>query len=381
MATTTASSSISTGLVEVEYGILSITNLSIINMILQERSVIKVDEGTNEGIVSISGSQFENIQRTGDNQKGGVIEGYLGSDNGQITISSSTFTDCKVDSSTGCGGAIYLQISDGGELLFDLSGVSYSGCDAKYGKSLFINAYNLRTTVPIHTDTSLTKTKIGAESDEYEKADLNNLMGFNGAQTSLAIPLYYVYTDINLQIYHVSNSDSTPNGNNNIFCGHLQWPCLTIDYSIIRAGDSILKKIGIVDGYKLIDLITINQDGEESQISNSLTESGTVTDIKSILNIEGDGKIQLTAGTLSFNKIIFTINENARSGYIISGTATSTQISISNCLMNITTSDDSTTQIGGTIEATIGGSSGQLTIQNTNFTLCISQQSQQAGGI
>ncbi|KAA6382902.1 MAG: hypothetical protein EZS28_021571 [Streblomastix strix] len=350
------------------------------------------------------------MTRTGDNQKGGVIEGYLGSDNGQLRV-SSTFKDCKVSNTDGIGGAIYIKISDDLLNMFDLSRTSYSGCDAKFGKSLFIEAYNLRTAVPLHTESSLTKTKIGAESDEYEKANLDNLMGYDGADT-LAIPLYYVYTDIDSQVYHVSNYDSTPNGNDNQFCGHL-----------------------------LCSIITIDQDGKEVKISNSLTESGTVTDVKSIMNIEDDGKIQLTKGTLSFSKIIFSINENATAGYLITGSATSTQISISNCIMKMqsdaeghliltglvelvggslninnleikdisisdspiifinenagsisiinsqfdsitrTTSDDSTTKIGGTIETTIGGSSGQLSIQNTNFIKCISQQSYQSGAI
>ncbi|KAA6348556.1 MAG: hypothetical protein EZS28_051975, partial [Streblomastix strix] len=45
------------------------------------------------------------------------------------------------------------------------------------------------------TESSLTKTKIGAGSDEYEKVNLYNLMGYDGADT-LAIPLYYVYPEI-----------------------------------------------------------------------------------------------------------------------------------------------------------------------------------------
>ncbi|KAA6333961.1 MAG: hypothetical protein EZS28_053111, partial [Streblomastix strix] len=193
MKTTTVSSTIKTGLVEVEYGILSVTNLNIKDLIIQERSIIKVDEGTNVGIVSIIGSTFENITRTGDNQKGGVLEGYLGSNNGQLRV-SSTFKDCKVSNTDGYGGAIYIKITSDLLNMFDLSGTSYSGCDAQYGKSLFIEAYNLRTAVPLHTDASLTKTKIGAGSDEYEKVNLDNLMGYDGADT-LAIPLYYVYTD------------------------------------------------------------------------------------------------------------------------------------------------------------------------------------------
>ncbi|KAA6361251.1 MAG: hypothetical protein EZS28_043222, partial [Streblomastix strix] len=121
--------------------------------------------------------------------------------------------------------------------------------------------------------------------------------------------------------------------------------------------------------------------GEEVQISNSLTESGTVTDIKSILNIEGDGNIQLTKGSFSFNKIIFTINENARSGYILSGTATSTQISISSCIMKMVGSIPQYSILTVLVEL-IGGdlgsgiyaqilSSGALTIEGTSsFVYC-----------
>ncbi|KAA6388693.1 MAG: hypothetical protein EZS28_015780, partial [Streblomastix strix] len=436
MKTTTASSTIKTGLVEVVYGILSITNLNIEDIVIQDRSIIKVDEGANVGIVNIIESTFENITRTGDNQKGGVIEGYLGSNNGQLRV-SSTFEECKVSNTDGLGGAIYIKISDDLLNMFDLSGTSYSGCNGKYGKSLFIEAYNLRTAVPIHTESSLTKTKIGAESDEYEKANLYNLMGYDNNDLSVAIPLYYVYTDIDSQVYHVSNSDSTPNGNDNQFCRPLQWPCLTIDYVITLTGSTTPKQIGIIDGFKLSSFLEIDQSDKEIQISNQLSDSGDVTDIKSILNIEDQGKIQLTAGTLSFQKIIFNINENATQGYIISGT---TQILLTDCIMKMTsdtagysiqsgfielnsgnlnidnlevkdiiisdspiilinenagsiniidsqfdnitrTASDSTIKIGGTIESTIGGSSGQLTIQNTNFTLCISEQSYQAGAL
>ncbi|KAA6325766.1 MAG: hypothetical protein EZS28_054029 [Streblomastix strix] len=77
----------------------------------------------------------------------------------------------------------------------------------RFGKNQFIESYKFRTAVPIRTKSSLSKTKIGAESDEYEKADLNNIMGYDGTDTSLAIPLCYVYTDINQQIYHVKNAD------------------------------------------------------------------------------------------------------------------------------------------------------------------------------
>jgi hypothetical protein len=56
----------------------------------------------------------------------------------------NTFSKCEVDTTKGLGGAIYLKISDGGESQYDLSGASYSSCNAKYGKSLFIDAYDLK---------------------------------------------------------------------------------------------------------------------------------------------------------------------------------------------------------------------------------------------
>ncbi|KAA6323385.1 MAG: hypothetical protein EZS28_054322, partial [Streblomastix strix] len=92
--------------------------------------MINVNNGA--GIVNIIGSQFENIERVGSNGKGSIIEGYLNNNNGLITVNSSIFIQCKVDSSDGVGGGIYLEIDIGGESKYDLSGASYSQCNAKY---------------------------------------------------------------------------------------------------------------------------------------------------------------------------------------------------------------------------------------------------------
>jgi hypothetical protein len=74
----------------------------------------------------------------------------LNNNNGKILlnkdgdISNNIFKNCKVDINSGLGGAIYLKISNGGESKYDLSGVIYSECEAKYGKSLFIDAIDLK---------------------------------------------------------------------------------------------------------------------------------------------------------------------------------------------------------------------------------------------
>jgi hypothetical protein len=131
---------IKTGLIELIGGKLSMTNLDVKDITVEEKSIIKVNEGA--GIVDIIRSKFENITRTGTNGNGAVINAELSSNNRKISIKEdTTFSNCKVDSSTGLGGAIYLSIAEGAEDKFVLSGASYlTGNNAKYGKSLFINA-------------------------------------------------------------------------------------------------------------------------------------------------------------------------------------------------------------------------------------------------
>jgi hypothetical protein len=88
-------------------------------------------------------------------------------------------------------------------------------------------------------------------------------MGYDGADT-LAIPLYYVYTAVKNEIYHVNNaaeSYTVGSGYNNTFCGHYGWPCLTIGYAIDQSGSSNDKKVGIITGYKLSELVGLSKIG------------------------------------------------------------------------------------------------------------------------
>ncbi|KAA6347401.1 MAG: hypothetical protein EZS28_052030, partial [Streblomastix strix] len=232
---TSGSSSISVGLVQLNVGGLSISNLQVNSISIASNSVIKVNNGAGE--VNISGSVFNSVSRTGSGngaainaelnggskltikdqcsftscsstENGGAIYASLSSGaSGSVSIigSASTFSSCTVSSESGLGGAIYLDLANGTETQYDLTGASYgAGNNAQYGKNLFIKAANLRTAVPIHTTESPTKTKIGAIDDEYEKANPTNLMGYDGVNI-LAFPLYYVYTAVTSNIYHVNN--------------------------------------------------------------------------------------------------------------------------------------------------------------------------------
>jgi hypothetical protein len=106
------------GLVKLSSGTLTITNLIVKDVTISGESIIKVNEKA--GDVDIIGSTFENISRSEGN--GSVIEGYLGTSNGLITVAESNFTMCKVNTSEGLGGAIFLNILSGGESKYDLSG-------------------------------------------------------------------------------------------------------------------------------------------------------------------------------------------------------------------------------------------------------------------
>ncbi|KAA6371139.1 MAG: hypothetical protein EZS28_033334, partial [Streblomastix strix] len=372
------SSSISVGLVQLNVGSLSTSNLQVNNINIASNSVIKINNGAGE--VNIIGSKFNSVSRTGTgngaainaelngaskmtikdgcqftscscaNGNGGAIYASLSSGaSGSVSItgSASTFSSCTVSTTSGLGGAIYLDFASGTETKYDLTGASYqTGNDASYGKNLFIKAANLRTAVPIG---DATRIKLGAINPE---TNMFNLMGYDNGITTLAVPLYFLYTAIQSDIFHVYNPTSPfqiGSGNNNRFCGHLEWPCLTIDYAISQNTYNV-KKIGIMNEYQLNEQFEINEGGKEVQILNQLTDSGTFTDIKSIMYIEGVGKISITGGTLSINKIIFTINENATNGYVITGTATSTSISINNCIMKMQSDAEGYSILTGLIE-------------------------------
>ncbi|KAA6354180.1 MAG: hypothetical protein EZS28_050293, partial [Streblomastix strix] len=122
---------IKTGLIQLDKGDLNINNLDVKDIIIQGQSVIQANEGTEK--VNIIGSKFENVERqiTGN---GSIIEGYMNNNNGKIIVSSTTFKNCKLDTSTGLGGAIYLKIQLGE---IELSEVTMNQCSAKNGGAIY----------------------------------------------------------------------------------------------------------------------------------------------------------------------------------------------------------------------------------------------------
>ncbi|KAA6353196.1 MAG: hypothetical protein EZS28_051277, partial [Streblomastix strix] len=191
--------------IQINSGTTTLKTLLVNDISLNGGSLISY---SSTGNLNIDGCTFTNIQKTNAGN-GSVINGMLSSTSGiiQITGSSTTsFTNCQVTSS-GLGGAIYLDIQTGGESKYDFSKASYSiDNSAQYGKSLFINATNLRTAVPLGDGSRI---KLGALNPE---TDFYNLMGYDNGDDSIAIPLYYMYTGIEENVYHVNIDNGQSSG-------------------------------------------------------------------------------------------------------------------------------------------------------------------------
>ncbi|KAA6387625.1 MAG: hypothetical protein EZS28_016848 [Streblomastix strix] len=309
------------------------------------------------------GCSFSGCQSIGS---GGAIFATLNSDitdSGGIFIEGTTLTTFSQCSASQLGGAIYLDISIGAEDKFDLAGASYlTNNYAQYGNNLFINAKDsLRSAAPVNQG-----SKLGAREDSYEKLNLNNLMGYDGIDKSLAIPLYYVYIVPEQYIYHIKNpSDSESfvngSGDDNVGCGHYQWPCLTIGYGITQSSlTSPPYQIGIRSRYKLNKQLILGISEQTIKIQNQLSNDEEISSDNSILLIENQGKLSITAGSISFDKITFSINENASSGYMIEGITESANININNCQMKMAVDSEGYSISAGLIELR----SGNLIVNN-----------------
>jgi hypothetical protein len=54
------------------------------------------------------------------------------------------------------------------------------------------------------------------------------MMGYDSASEDLIIPLKYVLNSNTDLLYHVKYKNLNEIGNDNRFCGDIEWPCLNI---------------------------------------------------------------------------------------------------------------------------------------------------------
>ncbi|KAA6376745.1 MAG: hypothetical protein EZS28_027728, partial [Streblomastix strix] len=374
--------SLSHSIISINGGIMKIEKAMIESYkLMNEKSIITIKSDLASS-VTISGTSFISIKQSGIGD-GAVINAQLNGESKLTIKDGSLFTECQSFGSGGAiyailknvtnggifiegttktafgscaasdkGGAIYLDIGIGSEDKFQFDGASYQNDnDGLYGKSLFINAQgSLRNAVPVNQG-----SKLGTLSDSTEILQPEQIMGYDNYIESLAIPLIYVYTSIAQEIYHVQNSDSNPNGNDNRFCGHFNWPCLTIGYGIAQSETaSAPYQIGIISEYKLNKQLILGISEQTIKIQNQLSNDGEISSDNSILLIEDQGKLSITSGTIQLDKITFSINESTTAGYVIEGITESANINIKDCQMRMTSDSKDYSISRGLIELSIG---------------------------
>ncbi|KAA6376621.1 MAG: hypothetical protein EZS28_027851, partial [Streblomastix strix] len=156
-----------------------------------------------------------------------------------------------------------------------------------------------------------------------------------------------MYTPVAQQVFHVDVPTATISGNNNVGCGHVNWPCETIDYALQQCAfrhpivSGNVRKIGIISGYivnQTYSLTTTFEDRVEIQNSLNYADDNASTTVLSDLIFMDDGYFNVNLGTVAFRFLNFKVS-GRNSIYVIKGDTLASGIEISECQMSMTGSE------------------------------------------
>ncbi|KAH7824897.1 uncharacterized protein MONOS_9099 [Monocercomonoides exilis] len=210
---------------------------------------VEMKEGSSFTVGNITDA--DNKQETTSNDEGNVLQ----------------LLRCKaiqtVDGEHGYGGGIYLHLDDGASS-FILKDVSFSGCDARHGKEVFINANDLSSVID--------RRSIGFEVD---LDDLTKLNGFEKStlNETFAIPL----------VVYLWNNFSAPAfvGGSFIYdfsmCGYEAFPCSTILKAVSLHFEGKKKDISICEPFSFDEELDLTSNewsinGKEKRIKCEVSE-------------------------------------------------------------------------------------------------------------
>ncbi|KAH7827323.1 uncharacterized protein MONOS_15705 [Monocercomonoides exilis] len=253
------------------------TNIELMNTLwlnMTKSNYTKIErEGGSGGCISIDNSNDENSNAEinieecdfdgcsvlADESRGGAIDGQL-KGSIQMNVISSTFIGCTApdeEEKTGFGGGMALKLIDGNPSFVILSPIFDANKPniAKYGNDLFIESSNLTK--------SITNTSLPFISDHFADISLNSLSGFDGNDSTNAIPLIYFWRTFGSEI--VVSDD----GKDVCICGLSDYPCLSIDYSLDRLPEGNERIISIIGNgilQKSVDVSGISVKSDESSM-------------------------------------------------------------------------------------------------------------------
>ncbi|KAH7815653.1 uncharacterized protein MONOS_9923 [Monocercomonoides exilis] len=199
-------------------------------------SIDNSDDEDSNAEINIEECDFDGCSVQADGSRGGAIDAQL-KGNIQLNIISCTFIGCTApaeERKIGFGGGMALKLIDDDSSFVISSPVFDSDKPnvAKYGNDLFVESSNLTK--------SITNTSLPFVSVNLADISLDSMRGFDGRDTTNAIPLICFWRAINSEIFIGSE------GCDVCVCGFSDYPCLSIDYSLDRLTEGNERNINII---------------------------------------------------------------------------------------------------------------------------------------
>eukprot|EP00770_Monocercomonoides_exilis_P002724 MONOS_2708.1-p1 / transcript=MONOS_2708.1 / gene=MONOS_2708 / organism=Monocercomonoides_exilis_PA203 / gene_product=unspecified product / transcript_product=unspecified product / location=Mono_scaffold00057:54824-62248(-) / protein_length=2474 / sequence_SO=supercontig / SO=protein_coding / is_pseudo=false len=255
------------------------------------------DENTNTQI-NIEECVFDGCSVVDDGSRGGAVNVQL-KWNIQMSIISCTFTGCTApagEEKIGFGGGMALKLIDD-DSSFVISSPVFDfekPNAATYGNDLFVESSNLTK--------SITNTSLPFVSGHLADISLNSLSGFDGNDSTNAIPLIYFWRTFGSEI--VVSDD----GKDVCICGLSDYPCLSIDHSYSRLPDENERRINIIGKAILKKSVKLS----DTSIKSDDEEMRTLVSASSLKGAEGAA--MKICGITNFELIKFVIPSSFMSG-------------------------------------------------------------------
>ncbi|KAH7823113.1 uncharacterized protein MONOS_17615 [Monocercomonoides exilis] len=256
------------------------------------------DENSNAEI-NIEECDFDGCSVMADESRGGALNAQL-KGNTQLNIVSCTFTGCAApagEEKTGFGGGLALKLIDD-DSSFVISSPVFDADKpnvAKYGNDVFVESSNLTK--------SLTNTSLPFVTENLSDISLNSLRGFDGNDTTNAIPLIYFWLSLGSEIFIGSE------GRDMHACGFSDYPCLSIDYSLMRLSEGNERNVSIIGkGY-------LRKSVDVSGASIKSKDSSSICSLECNSSLEGaEGMAMKIQGITNFELISFVVPLSFTSG-------------------------------------------------------------------
>ncbi|KAH7822783.1 uncharacterized protein MONOS_17641 [Monocercomonoides exilis] len=251
---------------------------------------ISNDNGEGER-VDVTECVFDRCSVLADESRGGAMFSQL-KGNIQMNVISCTFIGCTApteEEKSGFGGGMALKLIDDYSLFVISSPVFDSDKPnvARYGNDLFVESPSLTK--------SITNASLPFVCKNLNDISLDSMRGFDGNDTTNAIPLVYFWIALGSEIFVGGE------GKDMGACGFSDCPCLSIDYSLDRLSEGNERDINIIGKGVLQKCVDVS--GAAIKSDNSL-----ICSLECLASLEGSEKAAMKIqGITNFELINFVM--------------------------------------------------------------------------